>query len=94
MESISGISGMTDLGQMQVMLEAARQSGQTKVQEEFMAVFYKELLKQAFTTPSFSIDDEEENNTFKSSFTNDLMVDKLALEMARRQAFSFQKVVK
>jgi Rod binding domain-containing protein len=59
----------------------------SKAKEEFLTIFYKELLKQAFKTPKFGMG-EEENDSFSNVFTSDLLVEKMALELARSKAFS------
>ncbi|MBN2058463.1 MAG: hypothetical protein JW782_06690 [Candidatus Saganbacteria bacterium] len=51
-----------------------------------MAIFYKELLKQSIKAPSFGV--EEGGNTFTKTFTNDLMVEQLALELAKSKSLS------
>ena len=84
-QNIQGMPGMQALLEYQrsmVLGEAGRQ----KVKEEFLAIFYKELLKQAFKAPSLSF--ENENNSLVGSFGSDLFVEKLALELAQSGAFS------
>lgn len=62
-----------------------------KVKDEFLALFYKELLKQAFKPPTLGMGSNE-NNSFSGVFSTDLMVEKLALELARSQAFSAESL--
>lgn len=60
-----------------------------KVQEEFLTIFYKELLKQAFKAPDLGpADEEKKENDFMSSFRSDLMVEQLAQEMVKRGSLS------
>ena len=86
------IEGINSLGPAQSMQGwqgvqgIAGEIGKQKVKEEFLAIFYKELLKQAFTPPDFSVGDEKSSLT--SSFGSDLLVERLALELARSGAFS------
>jgi hypothetical protein len=57
-----------------------------KVQEEFLAIFYKELLKNAFQAPNLSPGDETEKdgaNSTVSTFTSEMMVEQLAREMIK-----------
>ena len=61
-----------------------------QVQQEFMAIFYKELLKQSFKTPTFGL--EESNSSFMSTFGSDMLVDKLAMELAQSQNFKAANV--
>jgi Rod binding domain-containing protein len=72
------------------VIQASEYSARQKVQQEFMAIFYKELLKQSFKTPTFGL--EENNSSFMSTFGSDMLIDKLALELARSQAFSAANV--
>lgn len=77
------------LASMQALQQLGRLPMDQKVKDEFMAIFYKELLKQAFKAPQIGITDGEENNqSFASLFTSDLLVEKLALELARNKSFS------
>ncbi len=64
--------------------------GREKVQQEFMALYYKEILKQAFKTPDFGLD--KENASFFQTFGKDLLVEQLAMELARSKAFSAQDI--
>ena len=57
-----------------------------EAKDEFMAIFYKEILKQAFKPPRFSID--EESDSFGSSIVSDYMMDRMALELAQTGSFS------
>lgn len=57
-------------------------SGREKVEEEFLAIFYKELLKQVFKPF------EEEKGNFTKTFGREMLVEKLALELAKNQSFS------
>lgn len=66
-----------------LVMAAGASSRSTAVQKEFLTIFYKELLKQAFKAPDLSIGDKDENN-FVSSFGSDAMIEQLAQEMARR----------
>lgn len=63
-----------------------RDQNTLKVKEEFMALFYKELLKQAIKPPNFSGTDG--NNSISSMYTSDILLDKLAVELTKNQAFS------
>lgn len=56
-----------------------------KVSEEFLTIFYKEILKQMVKTPDLSLGSEDSNTTF-SSFNSDLMVEQLAKQLAKDQA--------
>lgn len=68
-----------------MLAAAAAQSTQRslKTQEEFLVVFYKELLKQNMKNPSLSLSEEDENPF--GALTSDVMIDKLATEIARKQ---------
>lgn len=98
-DEISGLGNYSSLAGMQGMemalaAQAARVSGEAgsqKVKEEFLAIFYKELLKQAFKAPKLGVG--EDDVSFTSSFSSDILVEKLALELARSGAFSAQDIL-
>ena len=53
--------------------------------KEFLTMFYKELLKQAIKTPNLSMTDPDmEENNIISSYSSDLLVEKLAGELAEK----------
>jgi hypothetical protein len=76
-EGIQGYQGMRPL---------VGAAGQQKVKEEFLAIFYKQLLKQAFKPPKLGF--ENEDHSLTGTFGSDLLVERLALELARSGAFS------
>jgi Rod binding domain-containing protein len=59
-----------------------------KVKEEFAALFYKEMLKQAFKAPDLSMGDEESGQSGFSAINTDLMIERLASELAKKGSFS------
>jgi hypothetical protein len=64
---------------------AARSAAAAKVKEEFLVIFYKELLKQVFKSPELSMGEEKDNsNNFVSSFNSDLMVEQMAQLMVQK----------
>ena len=84
---IQGIENLQNLEQMKALVELQRSSQidprvASKVKEEFMALFYKEILKQAFKPPTSGF----------NTFTSDLLVEKLALELARSKSFSAEQL--
>lgn len=97
--NLSGVQGVQGNGYQDMMiaqmLQKAGQAGtlqqREQVKDEFLVVFYKELLKQAFAPSTFGVD--EEKNTFGSLVGNDLMVEKLAKELVDSQAFSAENVL-
>lgn len=56
-------------------------------EKEFLTVFYKEMLKQAFKSPSLSLAGEENENNFFSTFSSEMMVEQLAEELVKNEAF-------
>jgi len=91
-----GIQGMEDTRDLQALmtyrsLGAASEAERSRVKEEFLAVFYKELLKQAFKPPRLGVDNEE-NNSMTTTFGSDLLVERLALELAQSGAFSAENI--
>jgi hypothetical protein len=83
---LQGIQGLQGVSGSRVLGAAGRQ----KVKEEFLAIFYKELLKQAFQPPKLGL--EGEDNSLTGSFGSDLLVERLALELARSGAFSAENL--
>ncbi len=75
------------------MLQASRFSGHPaqKVKDEFLAIFYKELLKQSFKAPKFGF--SEEDNSISAMFVSDLMIEQLALQLARSRSFSADALI-
>lgn len=65
---------------------AAPAADRAKVEDEFLTIFYKELLKQSFQAPDLSPvgDDEEKNNDFGSSFRSDILIEQLARELVKQ----------
>ena len=60
-----------------------------KVQEEFLAIFYKELLKQAFKPSKLGLTNEDENeNSLTTTYGSDIMLDKLSEELVQNKALS------
>jgi len=62
-----------------------RTAAAAKVQEEFMVIFYREMLKQAFKAPDLSVTDGEEKNGagFSAAYSSEMMVEQLAREMIK-----------
>ena len=81
-EGISPIasSGPEDLYQVQ----PAAVSRDEQVKEEFMTMFYKEMLKQTFKAPKLGpVEEDDANPSAYSTMTSDLMIDQLAKQMAQ-----------
>ncbi len=59
----------------------------TSAQEQFLVLFYKELLSNTMKMPNLNGENDQENATssFSSTFTSDLMAEKLAQELAKKQ---------
>lgn len=58
-----------------------------KVQEGFLAIFYKELLKQAFKPSRLGLTTENENS-LTAIYGSDIMLDKLSEELVQNKALS------
>jgi Rod binding domain-containing protein len=87
-----GIQGVnSNLDALQNARQAATVQEKEKVKEQFLAVFYKELLKKVYKAPNLSLGGEEENNSNStlSTFTSDLLVEKMAMELAKNQILNF-----
>jgi ribosomal protein L9 len=80
------IEPVNNISASQIMSPGMVQSAQKpeQVQQEFLVLFYKELLKNSMKTPNLSITDEKDSKPF-GSLTSDVMLDKLAEEIARKQ---------
>ena len=94
---IQGIENLQNLEQMKALVELQRSNQidprvASKVKEEFMALFYKEILKQAFKPPTAGLGEEGEENGMLGAFSSDLLVEKLALELARSKSFSAEQL--
>jgi len=90
--SISGdqtsmMQSIIDAKLLQRADQATTMTERQKVKDEFLALFYKEILKQAFDSPSFSTYGEEENS-MSAMFTSDIMVGKMAEQLVKSKAFS------
>ena len=57
-----------------------------KIKDEFLAIFYKELLKQSFKAPRLGMTDEE--TSLAGTFSADIMMDQMALQLAQSSGFS------
>ena len=63
-----------------------------KVKDEFLALFYKELLKQAFKPPQPGLGQETNRSSLLGTFSSDLMLEKLALELAQSKSFRAEQL--
>ncbi|MFC1511528.1 hypothetical protein ACFL5U_04020 [Candidatus Margulisiibacteriota bacterium] len=90
-EEVQNINSLSGVARAQAFqgIQGVGAGGQ-KVQDEFLAIFYKELLKQAFKPPNLWL--EEKDNSQMRNFASDMMVEKLSLELAQSQAFSGSNV--
>ncbi len=87
MSSISAISGMSSYYSNLIPAAQAAQTGSAK--EEFLAMFYKELLKQTVKVPDLSFKSEDETEpsyNVASSFGSEALIDQLADQLARKMA--------
>lgn len=58
-----------------------------KAKQEFLAIFYKELFKDAFKGPKIGLE-EKENVSFSSVYSSDMMAEWLAVKLASTKPFS------
>ncbi len=89
-QSLQGMQGAQGINSLPSPYQMSASAAKTK--EEFLAIFYKELLKQVFKPPKFGFG-EEENNSLTGVFGSDLLVERLALELAQSGAFSAQDLI-
>ncbi|MFA6169543.1 MAG: hypothetical protein WCW67_02300 [Candidatus Margulisiibacteriota bacterium] len=81
---IEGISPVAASGSEDLFQVPAAVSRDEQVKEEFMTMFYKEMLKQTFKAPKLGpVDDENAGQSAYSTLTADLMVEQLARQMAQ-----------
>lgn len=80
---VQGFSGYPDI-------RVSGYQGKEKVKQEFLAIFYKELLKQVFKAPDLNPGEEDKGNDLVSSFSSDLMVEQLAEQMAKKASIGPQ----
>lgn len=66
------------------LLPAARTSAGAQAQSEFMAVFYKEMLKQVFQAPNLSPLEADEQTGYASNINREMLIDQLAEHMAKK----------
>lgn len=81
--SLSAYAGIHN--NYQSIYPAAQSAAASGVEREFLEIFYKQLLKQVFQAPNFAPFAEESgmNNSFFTSFKNDILVDQLAQQLVR-----------
>ena len=83
-----GIEGITGSNRNAIQPQAELQRRE-KAREEFVAMFYKELLKNVFKAPSLGLAEEDENSptqAMTSMIGSDIFLEKMARELARSQA--------
>jgi Rod binding domain-containing protein len=82
------ISSLTAANRLDQLLPAARAARNEKVTEEFLAIFYKEMLKSAIKSPdlTFGNDEEKDNNSVFSSLNQDVLIEQFAKQLAKNQA--------
>jgi hypothetical protein len=85
MEAINAITALQNYNQLERTAGAG--GADARAGEEFLTVFYKEMLKEAIKAPSFSYepDDKSENEAFFSAYNTDLMVEQFAKQLAKNQ---------
>lgn len=93
---IEGINGNQVLRQIDFQATPLPQvspgaNHRSEAEDEFMAIFYKEILKQALKPPKFSID--EESDSFGSSIVSDYMMDQMAMELAQTKSFAAENFI-
>ena len=63
-------------------------AGEQRVKEEFLALFYKEIFKQAFETPELGVWKNEGSSSYSRAVSSDMMAEWMAMKMASSKAFS------
>lgn len=62
-----------------------------KVKQEFLAIFYKELLKKAFKAPNFGGNNDK--NSLTTLYASDLMINKLAMQLAASKGYASDDIM-
>jgi hypothetical protein len=88
---VEGINGIPPAKQIDFQgglpLVAPARNYRSQAKDEFMAIFYKEILKQALKPPKFGID-EEDISFGSSTMVSDYMFEQMAMELAQAESFS------
>ena len=64
-------------------LAPASAAGRKVVEKEFMEIFYKEILRQAFKPPQVGA----QESSFPSPVNNEMLIDQLTHELIKNQEF-------
>jgi hypothetical protein len=88
--STAGFSEILSAAMLQQAAKAQTPVDRQRIKDQFMAIFYKEMLKQVFTTPSLSGSDNDSSLT--GMFSADALMDQLALKMAQSDNFSADQI--
>jgi Rod binding domain-containing protein len=75
MEEVIRTSGL-----MQRAAIARSPEEKQQIKEEFLAIFYKEMLKQSIKPPNFS--GEENKNSVGAAFTADILLEQMAIKLS------------
>ncbi|MFA6431470.1 MAG: hypothetical protein WCV91_03705 [Candidatus Margulisiibacteriota bacterium] len=80
---LNTISSINNSGGNITSKEATREE---KVKQDFMALFYKEILKQIVKTPNLSMDEDEDSGISNpvATYYNDLMVEQIAKDWVQK----------
>ena len=95
---VSGANQIKALNPLTGVAPAARAAANNKVRDEFLTIFYKELLKQVFKAPNFNPTGNSEENgqvnefNFGTAFGQDLMLDQLAEQLVKNAKLNAQLI--
>ncbi len=85
MDEIGQLSALTTYNRLN-QSAAGTSALNTKTGEEFLTIFYKEMLKQAIKPPSMTYDpDNQDGNSLFSDLNTDIMVEQFAKELVKQQ---------
>ncbi len=85
MDEISQLSGLATFNRLN-QAAAGTAALNTKAGEEFLTIFYKEMLKQAIKPPAMTYDpDGQAENSLFSALNTDIMVEQFAKELVKNQ---------
>ena len=87
MDEIGQLSALATYNRLSQMDQAAGAGAlNTKTGEEFLTIFYKEMLKQAIKPPALAYDpDNQDEQSLFSALNTDIMVEQFAKELVKKQ---------
>lgn len=76
------------------LIDRSAPQGPEAVKEEFMAVFFMQLMKQFLSEQKNNSLFGESSSAYGETFYNDLFVQEISRQMAKDNAFGFKELIK